>query len=102
MRPRPLGAKPEPPRWGLRLAPTAHKFCPMTLGTEDTVLGCSDCGDTVAPQSDRAYAFGTDGVLCMECSVRRGGAWDEARDAWSVPPRVDDLLLREGTDHLSI
>jgi hypothetical protein len=33
-------------------------------------------------------------VLCMECALRRGGAWDEGRDRWSVPPRVDDLLVR--------
>ena len=74
----------------------------MTLGRDELVLGCSDCGDALAPQSDRAYAFGTDGVLCMECSVRRGGAWDETRETWSVPPRVDDLLLREGAAHSAI
>jgi hypothetical protein len=60
------------------------------------LFGCSDCGASVSPETDRVYAFGTDGVLCMECSLRRGGAWDESREQWTVPPRVDDLLLRTG------
>ena len=57
-------------------------------------MACSDCGAGVAPSQDRLYAFGTDGVLCMECALRRGGAWDEGKDRWTVPPRVDDLLTR--------
>ena len=57
-------------------------------------MACSDCGAGVAPAQDRLYAFGTDGVLCMECALRRGGAWDEGKDRWTVPPRVDDLLIR--------
>jgi hypothetical protein len=67
----------------------------MTLASDDELLGCSDCGVFVAPENDRVYAFGTDGVLCMECSLRRGGAWDEPQEHWTVPPRVDDLLLRD-------
>lgn len=60
----------------------------------DELAPCSDCGATVASDQERLYAFGTEGVLCMECALRRGGAWDEGRDRWSVPPRVDDLLVR--------
>jgi hypothetical protein len=60
----------------------------------DELLSCSDCGAAVATVQERLYAFGTDGVLCMECALRRGGTWDEGRDRWSVPPRVDDLLVR--------
>src|SRR5215213_6037548 len=41
---------------------------------------CSDCGVPVAPLGERLYAFGTDGLLCMECALRRGGAWDEGRE----------------------
>ena len=66
----------------------------MPTAQEYDLLGCSDCGVSVSPETDRVYAFGTDGVLCMECSLRRGGAWDEATERWTVPPRVDDLLLR--------
>jgi hypothetical protein len=60
----------------------------------DESMSCSDCGAAVATDQERLYAFGTDGVLCMECALRRGGAWDEGRDRWTVPPRVDDLLGR--------
>jgi hypothetical protein len=60
----------------------------------DELAPCSDCGAVVASDQERLYAFGTEGVLCMECALRRGGAWDEGRDRWSVPPRVDDLLVR--------
>jgi hypothetical protein len=60
----------------------------------DELLSCSDCGAAVATDLERLYAFGTDSVLCMECALRRGGAWDEGRDRWTVPPRVDDLLVR--------
>jgi hypothetical protein len=60
----------------------------------DELSPCSDCGAVVASAQERLYAFGTEGVLCMECALRRGGAWDEGRDRWSVPPRVDDLLVR--------
>jgi hypothetical protein len=60
----------------------------------DESFSCSDCGTAVATDRERLYAFGTDGVLCMECALRRGGAWDEGRDRWTVPPRVDDLLVR--------
>jgi hypothetical protein len=64
-----------------------------SLEVEDR-WNCSDCGVPVAPLGERLYAFGTDGLLCMECALRRGGAWDEGRERWTVPPRVDDLLLR--------
>jgi hypothetical protein len=72
------------------------------MATDETfdMFGCSDCGGTVAPAQDRVYAFGTDGVLCMECALRRGGAWDEGRDRWTVAPRVDDLLLRQEPAHV--
>jgi hypothetical protein len=72
------------------------------MATDETfdMFGCSDCGATVAPAQDRVYAFGTDGVLCMECALRRGGAWDEGRDRWTVAPRVDDLLVRQEPAHV--
>jgi hypothetical protein len=60
----------------------------------DLTTVCADCGTAVSPGEDRVYPFGTESVVCMECAVRRGGAYDEAKDRWTVPPRVDDLLLR--------
>jgi hypothetical protein len=52
---------------------------------------CADCGAEVEPGIERAYAFGTAGVLCWECAVRRGGAYDGQRDVWTKWPQVDDL-----------
>lgn len=52
---------------------------------------CADCGAEIAPGIDRAYTFGTAGVLCWECAVRRGGSYDGQHEVWSKPPRVDDL-----------
>jgi hypothetical protein len=55
-------------------------------------LGCLDCGTTVAPAVDRLYAVGYQGVLCMHCSLARGGSYEERTDHWTVAPEVGDLL----------
>jgi hypothetical protein len=60
----------------------------------DDLTSCADCGAPVSPKEDRVYAFGIDSVLCMECSLRRGGAYDELNARWAVPPRIHDLLAR--------
>jgi len=52
---------------------------------------CADCGAEIDAGVERAYAFGTAGVLCWECAVRRGGAYDGQREAWTRLPQVDDL-----------
>jgi hypothetical protein len=52
---------------------------------------CSDCGAELRPEVDRAFAFGTHGVLCFECAVARGGHYDETHDRWVTEPRIDDL-----------
>lgn len=59
---------------------------------QDDLLSCLDCGELVSPVGDRVYAVGSDDVLCMACSLARGGNYDEVEDRWVVPPRVDDLL----------
>jgi hypothetical protein len=66
----------------------------LAINETGEAMACFDCGNPVDLAADRLYAFGTDGVLCMECALRRGGAWDEERERWTVPPRVDDLLIR--------
>jgi hypothetical protein len=52
---------------------------------------CADCGAEIDPRVERAYAFGSAGVLCWECAVRRGGMYDGQRETWTTPPRVGDL-----------
>lgn len=64
----------------------------MANNEGDEPMACSDCGNSLYRSDDRLYAFGTDGVLCMECALIRGGAWDESKERWTVPPRVEDLL----------
>jgi hypothetical protein len=58
---------------------------------EDRMERCVDCGAELDSGQDRAFAFGTTGVLCASCAVRRGGRYDVERDAWSVAPDYRDL-----------
>lgn len=59
-------------------------------GPDDRELGdvCGLCG---ASTSESAFAFGTAGTLCYECSIARGGRFDAGRDRWDPPPDVADL-----------
>jgi hypothetical protein len=56
---------------------------------------CASCG-TELLASERAYAFERapleDAVLCYECALARGGAYDEIHDRWTKAPDVSDLL----------
>ena len=58
---------------------------------QDDLVSCLDCGELVSPVGDRVYAVGCEDVLCMTCSLARGGAYDEVEDRWVVVPRFDDL-----------
>jgi predicted RNA-binding Zn-ribbon protein involved in translation (DUF1610 family) len=54
---------------------------------------CASCGSEVRA-AERAYAF--DGsVLCYECGIARGGAYDEQHDRWARAPDVSDLRSNE-------
>lgn len=57
---------------------------------EDTAV-CVECGASIDPAFGRACARGDGTFLCFECALRRGGAWDEQRDAWRAQPREDGL-----------
>ncbi len=50
---------------------------------------CASCGTEVL-SSERAYAF-EESVLCYECSLARGGVYDELHDRWTSAPDVSDL-----------
>jgi hypothetical protein len=63
----------------------------------DQLSPCADCGGEVA-SLERAYAFGTRGVLCWDCAERRGGRWDGTRETWSVAPGIEDLDPRSYGD----
>lgn len=66
----------------------------MTLETEDAPR-CADCGASVPPVGGRGYSVSADQVLCWDCAVRRGGAYDEVEDAWATRPRAHDLVHEE-------
>lgn len=55
------------------------------------LVRCLQCGAEVSSSRDRAYALRDDAVLCMACALQRGGRYDEHRDDWVEPPRVDGL-----------
>jgi len=57
------------------------------------LVDCVCCGATLSVARDRAYSLAHDRVLCFECSVRRGGRFDEERDDWSSPPDTLDLQI---------
>lgn len=55
---------------------------------------CADCGAEIS-ETERTYAVSDDSVICFECAVRRGGAYDELHDRWVTEPKTDDLLERD-------
>ncbi len=66
----------------------------MPNNRDENLMTCEECGGTVSPAGDRVFALGCEAVLCMECTLRRGGVYDETDDRWTVAPKVDDLLER--------
>jgi hypothetical protein len=60
---------------------------------EEDVAECADCGVTLAPE-DPSFAFGTRGVLCLECALRRGGEYAGDEDRWIVAPDLTGLSVQ--------
>lgn len=56
---------------------------------------CAVCGASVDAGESRAYAFGTQAVLCFECAIGRGGSYDADTEQWVAVPRVSDLAWEE-------
>ena len=52
---------------------------------------CVLCGERIASESERAFAFGTDNVLCCACATARGGRYDALHDVWDVAPDLAGL-----------
>jgi hypothetical protein len=53
---------------------------------------CASCGERIAPESERAFGFGTRNVLCFACATRRGGHYDADRDSWDVAPDLAGIV----------
>jgi hypothetical protein len=58
---------------------------------------CSDCKRDVDPDVEHCFAITDELLLCYECSVRRGGAFDELHDKWARAPKLEDVPL-SGSD----
>ncbi len=56
----------------------------------EEMVPCADCGATISPNHDRAFAVSDELFLCFGCAERRGGTYDEGRDCWTVAPDVAD------------
>ena len=56
------------------------------------LVECWECGASVSPSEDAVFQFGDQAVLCLECSIKRGGEYDAADECWTRPPSLDDLL----------
>jgi hypothetical protein len=65
----------------------------MHRSEADDLARCLQCGAEVSRSQDRAYAFGEDSLLCMACALQRGGRYDDQRDKWTEPPRVEGLRI---------
>jgi hypothetical protein len=63
----------------------------MHRSDKSDLVVCSDCGASVNSGCDREFEFGGTLVLCFECSLNRGGRYDEAKDLWSHAPTFDDI-----------
>lgn len=70
---------------------------------QDAELGeggqpCADCGAQVVAVDDRAFEFGTQGLLCWPCAERRGGRYDAEQERWSVAPDIAGLQRQAGRE----
>lgn len=65
----------------------------MHRSEADRLLPCNACGQETGGAADRGFSGGGDTVLCYDCSVRRGGTWDEAENRWTREPDTADLGL---------
>ncbi len=59
------------------------------------LVSCAVCGAELCVATDRGFAFASNGALCWECSVRRGGRYDSLHERWDVAPQVSDLAEAE-------
>jgi hypothetical protein len=52
---------------------------------------CGLCGARVHAETEGAFGFGTENVLCRACATARGGRYDAERDTWDVAPDLSGL-----------
>ncbi len=52
-------------------------------------LRCTDCGQSLWEDSERAFSFAPHEYLCCDCATQRGGIYDPAHQVWTVPPSLE-------------
>jgi hypothetical protein len=55
------------------------------------LVDCCECGATISPSTDRAFALDGASFLCFGCAVRRGGIYDDALEHWPKAPDIAGL-----------
>lgn len=63
----------------------------MHRSESEATSSCAVCGAAVAPGTDRAFVGPGERVLCFDCALARGGAWDDDEDRWVEAPSVAGL-----------
>lgn len=63
----------------------------MDPDDRDDLDTCSLCGAVLSVDSERAFGFGTENVLCAACATARGGRYDAQHDVWEVEPDLTGL-----------
>jgi hypothetical protein len=56
---------------------------------------CRACGALVWPNLEPSFVFGEDQLLCLGCSMRRGGEFDAEHERWARDPDVSELTRAE-------
>jgi len=64
----------------------------MERSDEMALDRCADCGADIRPGAEPVFAFGTAGMVCWDCALRRGGRYDAERERWSEAPDLRDLV----------
>ena len=54
-------------------------------------LDCDECECSLWEDADRAFSYAPGAYLCHDCASERGGAYDQALEAWTTAPDVCDL-----------
>lgn len=57
----------------------------------DRVGECADCRTLLGSDRTPHFDFAENGVLCFECALRRGAAYDGEKDTWTRWPDLSGI-----------
>jgi len=65
--------------------------------SEDRDLeSCIECGAETSVDEARGFRVDPERVLCHDCAIKRGGAYDEGHDHWDPTPQLEKLPVAAG------